>query len=234
MGMIIVNKISVEELSELELFKNLKPETLLKLSTIGVKVAAKKGQHIFRDKDEVNTVYIVLKGKISLYKLSENSSKKVIFILGRDKIINEVILDDLPSSINCEIFEDGELLTFNRLDFLELMKVDFDLTVSVVNSLSIKVRRLYRQLKNTTPLKIEKKVAAKLWKLAKDYGVSTEEGTLINLNITITYLADLFGSQRETVSRALGQLESLKLIKFSNKKIVIIDKDKLSLYFKGL
>ena len=232
--MIIVNKISVEELRELEIFKNLKAETLLKLSTIGIKVAARKGQHIFRDKEKVNTVYIVLKGKISLYKLSENSNKKVIFILGRDKIINEVILDDLPSSINCEIFEEGELLTFNRLDFLELMKNDFELTISVVNSLSIKVRRLYRQLKNTTPLKIEKKVAAKLWKLAKDYGVPTEEGTLINLNITITYLADLFGSQRETISRALGQLEDLKLIKFSNKKIVIIDKDKLSFYFKGL
>ena len=104
----------------------------------------------------------------------------------------------------------------------------------MVNSLSIKVRRLYRQLKNTTPLKIEKKVAAKLWKLAKDYGVTTEDGILIDLNITITYLADLFGSQRETISRALGQLEDLKLIKFINKKIVIIDKDKLSYFFKGL
>lgn len=229
-----MNKISVEELRELELFKNLKTETLLKLSTIGIKVGAKKGQHIFRDKEEVSTVYIVLKGKISLYKLSENSNKKVIFILGRDKIINEVILDDLPSSINCEVFEEGELLTINRLDFLELMKEDFELTISVVNSLSIKVRRLYRQLKNTTPLKIEKKVAAKLWKLAKDYGVTTEDGILIELNITITYLADLFGSQRETISRALGHLEDLKLIKFINKKIVIIDKDKLSYYFKGL
>lgn len=229
-----MNKISVEELRELELFKNLKTETLLKLSTIGIKVVARKGQHIFRDKEEVNTVYIVLKGKISLYKLSENSNKKVIFILGRDKIINEVILDDLPSSINCEVFEEGELLTINRLDFLELMKEDFELTISVVNSLSIKVRRLYRQLKNTTPLKIEKKVAAKLWKLAKDYGVTTEDGILIDLNITITYLADLFGSQRETISRALGQLEDLKLIKFISKKIVIIDKDKLSYFFKGL
>ena len=229
-----MNKISVEELRELELFKNLKTETLLKLSTIGIKVVARKGQHIFRDKEEVNTVYIVLKGKISLYKLSENSNKKVIFILGRDKIINEVILDDLPSSTNCEVFEEGELLTINRLDFLELMKEDFELTISVVNSLSIKVRRLYRQLKNTTPLKIEKKVAAKLWKLAKDYGVTTEDGILIDLNITITYLADLFGSQRETISRALGQLEDLKLIKFISKKIVIIDKDKLSYFFKGL
>ena len=234
MGMIIVNKISAEELKKLELFKNIKKETLIKLSTIGIKIAIKKGQHIFRDKDIVKTIYIILEGKVSLYKLSESSNKKVMYILGRDNIINEVILDNLPESINCEVFEKGEILTFNQTEFLELMKEDFELTKVVIDSLSIKIRRLYRQLRNTTPLKIEKRVAAKLWKLGKDYGVDVKEGTLINLDITITYLADMLGSQRETISRALKQLEILGLIKFQGKKIVIINKNNLSNYFKGL
>ena len=46
----------------------------------------------------------------------------------------------------------------------------------VINSLSMKVRRLYRQIKNATPIKIEKRVAAKLWKLARDYGIEVEDG----------------------------------------------------------
>lgn len=229
-----MNKITVEELTELKLFNNVKKETLSKLSTIGIKVAVNKGKHIFRDKEIVNTIYIVLTGKVSLYKLTENSNKKVVYILGRDKIINEVILDDLPSSINCEVFESGELLVLNKVELLEIMKEDFELTKSVINSLSIKVRRLYRQLKNTTPLKIEKKVAAKLWKLGKDYGVKVEEGTLIDINITITYLADMFGSQRETISRALKYLEEVDLIRVKDKKILIVNKEKLLNYFKGL
>ena len=54
------------------------------------------------------------------------------------------------------------------------MKKDFGLTEIVLNAANRKVRRLYRQLKNTTGvLKVERRVAAKLWKLANDYGVDS-------------------------------------------------------------
>ncbi len=115
------------------------------------------------------------------------------------------------------------------------MEKDFELTKVILNSLAIKVRRLYRQLKNTNPnKKIEKKIAAKLWKLSKDYGIEVADGVEINLNISITYLADMFGSQRETISRAIKVLEKENLIKFSNKKITIKNRTELLRFFKGL
>jgi CRP-like cAMP-binding protein len=114
------------------------------------------------------------------------------------------------------------------------MEENFAFTKNVINSLAKKVRRLYRQMKNTTPIKIEKKLAAKLWKLSKDYGVSHPIGTLINLNVSVTYLADMFGSQRETISRALKKLQELDLIVVEHKKIFIPDRDKLSNYFKDI
>ena len=89
-------------------------------------------------------------------------------------------------------------------------------------------------MKNSTPIKVEKRVAAKLWKLAKDYGEEVEEGTLIKLNISVTYLADMFGAPRETISRALKLLSKEDLIINDNKKIIIKDKDRLSKIFKGL
>ena len=113
------------------------------------------------------------------------------------------------------------------------MKKDYELTKIVIDSLTIKVRRLYRQLKNSTPIKVEKKVAAKLWKLSKDYGIESEDGTLINLKISITYLADMFGAPRETISRALKILQEKDLIIFEKKKIVVIDMDRLASFFKG-
>ena len=114
------------------------------------------------------------------------------------------------------------------------MKNDFELTKIFIKSQAIKVRRLYRQMKNSTPIKVEKRVAAKLWKLAKDYGEEVEDGTLINLNISVTYLADMFGAPRETISRALKFLTKEELITHDNKKIIIRDKDRLSKFFKGL
>ena len=115
------------------------------------------------------------------------------------------------------------------------MKKDFILTQNVMNALTKRVRRLYRQLKNATSIiKIEKKIAAKLWKLGKDYGVPCEKGIKINFSITVTSLADLLGSYRETVSRALKLLIQKELIIYENKQIIIPNPDALSKFFKTL
>lgn len=220
------------ELSNLNIFNNLTERSKIELESFGEKKSLKKGMHLFRDKDKVNNIYIVESGKVALYKLNESAHKKIIFILGKEAIINAVILDNLPASINCEVFEDTEILSFERVKFIEVMKKDFELTTIVMNSLAKKVRRMYRQMKNTTPIKVEKRVAAKLWKLSKDYGIEIKEGILIDLNISVTYLADMFGTPRETISRALKILQNEKLIVCKSKQILIVDKDKLSKFFK--
>ena len=220
------------KLNKISLFSQVNKETLYKLNEICFVRQLKKGEHLFRDKEVINSIYIIKSGKVALYKQSESAQKKVIFILGKDTIVNEVIIDNLPASINCEAFEQAEVLCFDRVKFLEVMKDDFELSKIIINSLAMKVRRLYRQGKNSIPIKVEKRVAAKLWKLSRDYGIEIKEGILIDLNITITYLADMFGAPRETISRALKILNNEGLIINKNKKIIVPDRDKLVRFFK--
>ncbi|MDV4149469.1 Crp/Fnr family transcriptional regulator [Clostridium sp. AL.422] len=222
-----------DQLNKMELFNTISEDTKEALSDFAESRCYVKGSHIFRDKEKVNKIYIIYSGKVSLYKLNESAQKKIVFILGKDSIINAVVLDDLPASINCEVFEKAEILAFDKGKFEEVMKRDFELTKIIISSLTIKVRRLYRQLKNSTPIKVEKRVAAKLWKLSKDYGIDVENGTLIDLKISITYLADMFGTPRETISRALKHLQEKDLIIFEKKKIIVTDMDKLASFFKG-
>ena len=220
------------KLSGLSLFSQVNKNTIFKLNEICLVKELKKGEHLFRDKEVIKSIYVIKSGKVALYKQSESSQKKVIFILGKDTILNEVIIDNLPASINCEAFEQAEVLCFDRMKFLDIMKDDFELSKIIINSLAMKVRRLYRQGKNSIPIKVEKRVAAKLWKLSRDYGIEIEEGILIDLNITITYLADMFGAPRETISRALKILNNEGLIINRNKKIIITNRDRLVKFFK--
>ena len=149
-------------------------------------------------------------------------------------MINEVVLQGMTASVNCEVFETAQVLCFNKYDFLDIMEHDFVLTKGVLDSLSIKVRRTYRQLKNTSAaLRGDKRVAAKLWKLSKDFGVTGPGGTTITLNLSITYLADLLGLKRETVSRQLKALAQQGLIRIKNGRITILDCEKLCEFFKA-
>lgn len=117
--------------------------------------------------------------------------------------------------------------------FIQVMDKDGRLAREVMGAMALKIRRLYRQLKNTTNAPSgEKRLAAKLFKLGKDYGVCSGDGIMIDMNLSITYLADMLGSKRETVSRQVKRLTELGLINMEKNRITIPDMKKISEYFK--
>lgn len=228
-----MSKVTYEDLEHLQVFNDLEHSTREELLLKSCKIKLNKGHVLFVERDEVDKIYIVSSGKVTMFRNSEEGQKRVIYILGKGEFINEVIFDNLPASISCEAFEDSCIIYFAKKDLLEIMAKNFNLSKIIINSMSRKIRRLYRQLKNTVPIKMDKKLAAKLWKLCRDYGVPIEDGVLIDLNISITYLADMLGSTRETISRCINSFEKKEMIKFLGKKIIVTDPEELSLYFRG-
>lgn len=58
-----------------------------------------------------------------------------------------------------------------------------------------------------------------LWKLARDFGFETEEVIEIDINLSITFLADMLGTSKETTSRICSFLVENGLIKINKKRI---------------
>ncbi len=209
------------------------PASLAALAPTASLRRLRKGEHLFRERDPVETIYFVASGVVSLYKLNAAGEKRVIFALGADSLVNETICDDLAASAACEALEDSLLLCFDRRHFLLAMERDFRLTSAVFASLSKKVRRLYRQLKNASgALRGDKRIAAKLWKLARDHGTPCGEGLRIERRISVTYLAEMLGMQRESVSRQLKPLADAGLVASEEGSFRIPDPDALARYFK--
>lgn len=193
----------------------------------------KKGRHVFFDKDQIDFVYCMVSGKVALYKLNSSQNKKVIFIYGTGKLLNEVILQEAVTSVSCEVLEDSMLLVIPKAKFLYVMSQDFTLTKAVLDSMALKIRRLYRQLENTAyNFRGDKRIAAKLWKLSLDHGVLCEQGTEIDLDMTITYFSDLVGAKRETVSRQLRWLTERGLVIIKKNRFIIPDRSKLLTYIE--
>lgn len=148
--------------------------------------------------------------------------------------MNEVILQKNMSSLNCEILSDCEILEIPAKKFLEVMSYDFQLSRNIIESMAYKIRRLYHQLKNTSnSIRLDKQIASKLWKLSRDFGKETDEGIEINFNLSISYLADMLGSKRETVSRQLKILSEKDLIIVKRNRFVVVNRDNLLKYFRN-
>ncbi len=216
----------------IDIFKNIKEESKIELKTILKTKALYKNEVLFHEKDFVDKVYFIKTGKISTYKINANGERKVIFILKRGDMLNEVFLDKTKNtSFGCDAFENTTLLYCQSDDLVNLMKNDFELTKNIMLHTQNINRRLYRQLKNTISIKIDKKLAAKLYRIGKEFGIKIGEWTLINADITITYIADMLGCKRESLSRAMRILQDYELVKIESRRIYIKEKE-LARYFK--
>lgn len=225
---------NLKEACELiKVFQSIQPETRAALESGGIIKYYHKGEHIFLDRTKVTHFYFMINGTAALYKLNHQQDKKVIFVYGKGEMLNEVMLQDELSSINCELLSDAVVFRFPIKIFKELMSRDYNLAEAVMKSMAVKIRRLYHQLKNTSnAMRLDKQIAAKLWKLSKDHGVPCENGYEINFDLTISYLADMLGSKRETVSRQLKILAEKDLILIKKNRFYVKNINNLKQYFK--
>lgn len=191
-----------------------------------------RGALCLRAGEDNPRIFFILDGKVSIYNLTKCGKKKILFILGRDHIANESVAGH-SNTIFCEAMEPCRFYVISRKRLLALMEKDFSLTEAILRYQERKLWRLEHQLKNTVgSIYLERKLAAKLWKLARDFGRPTEQGIYIDLELSITFLADLLGAPRENASRACKKLVSYGLISMEKKKIYIPDPDKIAYFCK--
>ena len=220
-------------MNNIEVFKDIKESSKIELKKILKERQLSIKEILFNERDIVDKVYFLKSGKISIFKMNENGERKIIFILRSGEMINEISFDNTKSTtIGCEAFDKAIILECMVKDFIKVMEDDFTLTKNILISTQNRNRRLYRQLKNSISIRIDKKLAAKLYRIGKEFGVCKGEWTLLNVNLTITYIADMLGCKRESLSRAMKILQDEKLVKIEGKK-VYIKKDELSSYFKS-
>lgn len=220
-------------LPEWPLFQRASPETLELLEQCGRVRALARGEPIVQARQPQQDIYIQMSGKSMVYNLTHTGHRKILFIFGAGALLNEHVLNLNDAGTYCEAIEAGAVFAVPTSEFLRLMERDFGLTRGVLAAQERKVWRLSHQLKNTVgSIHLERKLAAKLWKLSRDFGLPGPEGIEIDVALSITVLADLLGAPRETTSRLCKKLMDHGLIKISGKRIFITSPEKMAHFYK--
>ncbi|QJA09106.1 Crp/Fnr family transcriptional regulator [Romboutsia sp. CE17] len=221
-------------MDNIQVFDGIKEESKIKIRKLLNSKILNKNEILFNERDNLEKLFFLKDGKISVFKMSESGERKIIFILNKGEMINELLIDGIKtSSIGCEAFEKSIILECNAEDFIKVMEDDLRLTKNILVHIQNRNRRLYRQVKNSISIRIDKKLAAKLYRMGKEFGVKKGQWTFLNVNLTITYIAEMLGCKRETLSRAMKILQDEDLVKLEGKK-VYIRMEGLSKYFKGM
>lgn len=221
-----------KELKKLKFFQNVSDDTVEKLWEQGHIREYPKHSVVLSAKVPAEEVFVLMSGKCMVYNLVHTGKRKILFVFGEGTLLNESIWNAHHVSNYCETMEKSKVFAVSRRLFEECMREDFTVVRAVLEASERRVWRLSHQLKNTMgSIYMERKLAAKMWKLARDFGVPRGERVEIDINMSVTFLADMLGAPRETTSRLCKTLTEYGLIEMKNKRI-FVDPKKLSAFYK--
>lgn len=223
----------MNRLEQVAIFKQIKKETIQKMWVLGKIVKYQKEEKCFRAKEENHNIHIMLEGKAAIYNLTHAGNRKIIFYLGKGELLDDCVTIGSYPSVDCQFVEPSVVFEISKRMLLKLMQDDIELMQAIMKVLERKMWRMGHQLKNTRGnIYLERKLAAKLWKLARDFGVSTKKGIYIDIPLNITELSDFLGTPSETTSRVCKELCKKKLIFMEQKKIYVLSADRMSHFYK--
>lgn len=211
-------------LSVMPLFAGLSARQLAALANIAVRRACRKGQDIFAEGDEGKGFYVVLGGRVKVFKMSPEGKEQILHVLGPGESFGEVPVfagRDFPA--HARALAPGAVLFFPREAFVALIRQDPSLAMNMLASLSVRLRSFASLIEDLSLREVPARVASYLLYLDRR---SPAKGA-VTLDISKAELASLLGTIPETLSRVLARLVRKGLISMASARIRILDRSGL-------
>lgn len=214
----------IKLLQSVELFWDLKDE---ELGYISEKMVARKydpGNFIFLEESDGEQCFFVVKGSVKVTRLSKDGREVILAMLDEGEFFGEMsLLDGKSRSANVIALEKTEVLTLNRKDFLIVLQEYPKIAIQLLKELASRLRKSDRQIASLSLSDAEKRIALCIIRFADERGI-IRNGRVSIAKIPIQQdIANMAGTSRETVSRALNVLEKEQLIDRNGRELVIID-----------
>lgn len=219
---------TVPILKKLPFFTNLQESDLIKINEITIQRNYRKGSIIFMEGDTGEAFYFIKSGKVKIYKTSPDGRELIFAILSEGDVFAEVTLfNDIKYPASAEVLEDASLGMIKNQDLEGVISKNAELALAIIKVLSRKLFNSQQKVKELALGDTFMRTAQTIIKLAEEHGKKTDEGLEVKLDISRQELANMIGTARETVSRALSQFKKEGSVDISGKKIIVKDMQKL-------
>ncbi len=217
-------------LKHITLFKGLSDAQITSVASIAVDRAVSKGQVIFAEGKLAEGLYIVLEGRVKIYKATLDGREAVMHIFGPGEPFGEVaVFQNGVFPASAMALEPGKILFLSRKDIVHCITGDPALALNMLATLSLRLQMFTRQVEALTLHEIPRRLAVYLLHIS----TGTSDGEVIRLDISKHLLAGLLGTARESLSRAFARLVSHQVIAMEGRMITIMDKELLAAVAKG-
>lgn len=210
-------------ISRTALFRGLPEDDIEKLQSAASVKRYREGEVIFFEGDEAQGVYIVMEGRVKVYKSSPDGKEQILHIFETGEPFAEVTAFQggrFPAGATA--VTDGSVLYLPREELLSIIKKTPHLALNMLAVLSMRLRDFSRTIENLSLRGLPERISSYLLQLSE-----TKGNPHIELQIKKVILANLLGTTPETLSRVLSKLCDRGIIRMKGRKITILNKGEL-------
>jgi CRP/FNR family cyclic AMP-dependent transcriptional regulator len=214
---------AAEVLRKVPLFSDLAEPELGRFADIAREREYPKNSVILFEDDPGDALYIVSTGQVKVVLIGEDGREVILSVLGDGDFFGEMsLIDDEPRSAHVIAMKDSRLLVLRREDFQAELEREPRIALKLLRVLVQRLRQADSKIGSLVLLDVNGRVAQLLLDLSEESG-----GPTITRKLTHHTIAQMIGSSRETVSRAMRELMDKGCISVSRREITITKPDEL-------
>lgn len=198
------------------------------LASVAIRRSLPDGTRLFSQGDPTPGLHLVEKGAIKIYQLTEAGQERIIDLIGRGGCCGEMgIIDRAASAAWGETLGQTELWVIPAAELERLLLAHPAFCLSLCRVVVGRLRQTGQQLEEAIRLGARQRVLRTLVRLLDQHGEAVPGGIRLGVRLTHEELSRLAGTARETVSRALLDLQDRQVVRFVGRQLEVIDPDRL-------
>jgi CRP-like cAMP-binding protein len=226
---------SIELLRRCPLFAGLKEEDLKRIRAIASLRQIEKREVLFSDGEETKGFYVILSGRVKLFKVSPEGKEQILHIVSAPDAFAEAALfleGTYPAF--AEAMTDCQLLYFPKRDFIQLIEKNPQLSINMIVTLSHYLKRFASLIEELSLKEVSSRIAKYIIDLSMKSSKEGKSPKEVELDLSKTQLALKLGTISETLSRTLAKMKAKKIIDVRKNKIIILNREALEELASGL
>ncbi len=139
--------IKADLLKQQILLEDLDSEGLNKISKIIKKYSLKKGEQLFKEKDETKGLWLIHSGKIEISRVTADGWRQTLAVLTPGHFFGELsIIENRRHVASAVAIEETELLLLPKEDFERLFEEDLALACNIIKRIAIVMSKNLRRM----------------------------------------------------------------------------------------
>ena len=206
------------------LFASLTEEEIQALARRTSTKRLQKGELLFSEGDPCTGLFLVVSGKMRIFKLSASGREQMLAIEGPGSSFAELpVFDGGNYPAAAAASEDAELLFISRKDFQNFCREHPEVALKVIAVVGGRLRRLVGIIEELSFTTVRQRLIALILQLAERDGTRGKEGIHLELKKSHQDLAAELGTVRELVSRNLSRLQAEGYLEVEGRQLVVRD-----------